>query len=49
MRVWLEAKDDEEVRKQLSKWGDAFFETKKAVLKDQKDKEDVLLYGSSPS
>lgn len=29
MRVWLEAKDDEEVRKQLSKWGDAFFETKK--------------------
>jgi SNF2 family DNA or RNA helicase len=45
MRIMLEAKDDAQIREQLSKWGDTFHDKKKEVEK-QKAKKDVLLYGS---
>lgn len=49
MRIVLEADNDRQIREQLGKWGDSFFEVKKVVQKEQQKKEDVLLYGSNPS
>ncbi|MBA4600870.1 DEAD/DEAH box helicase [Thermoactinomyces sp. AMNI-1] len=49
MRIMLEADNDRQIREQLSRWGDSFFKAKEVVQKEQREKEDVLLYGSSPS